>query len=177
MKKEELQRIITDLQEIKNAFETGEDKFKNLIRLVSCMGDLRKYPKYFERAEGILNMIEEDMIYTEDDFVYVIEKTIEDISEDVENIEEGTIFGSIKRGYKDAKNIVSEAIPEEAKNKCGEAINTASIIGAGIADTVKQEMPKCIEKVEQIKGTPKKVERKVKSALRNWLMSEDSEEN
>ena len=170
MKKEELQRIITDLQEIKNAFETGEDKFKNLIRLVSCMGDLRKYPKYFERAGGILNMIEEDMIYTEDDFVYVIEKTIEDISEDVENIEEGTIFGSIKRGYKDAKNIVSEAIPEEA-------INTASIIGAGIADTVKQEMPKCIEKVEQIKGTPKKVERKVKSALRNWLMSEDSEEN
>ena len=137
MKKEELQRIITDLQEIKNAFETGEDKFKNLIRLASCMGDLRKYPKYFERAEGILNMIDE----------YIL--------------------------YKDVKNIISEAIPEEAKNKCGEAINTASIIGA----TVKQEMPKCIEKVEQIKGTPKKFERKVKSALRNWLMSEDSEEN
>lgn len=173
MKKEELQRIITDLQEIKNAFETGEFNIQNLMRLASCMGDLRKYPKYFERTEGILNMIKEYMVYAEDDFVYAIEKTIENLTAYVESIEEGTIFGTIKRGYKDVKNIISEAIPEEAKNKCGEAINTASIIGA----TVKQEMPKCIEKVEQIKGTPKKFERKVKSALRNWLMSEDSEEN
>ena len=176
MKREELQRIVTELQEIKIDFETGGFNVKNLMRLESCMGDLRKYPKYFERAEGILNMIEDFQYYSLNEFVYVIKRTVDILNEDIETGENTTVFEIIKKGCKDAKDIVFGAIPEEVKSKCGEAINTASIIGAGIADTVKQEIPKYAEKVEQLKGAPKKIERKVKSKLRDWLLSEDSEE-
>lgn len=177
MKKEELQAIIFKLQELRNNFETDEDNIDNLMRLALYMGDLRKYPKYFERAEGILDMIEEYQLYSKDDFIYVIESTIKNLTTDVENMVEVTIFGTIKRGYKDVKGIVSELIPENVKNKYAEAINTANTIGVGIVYTIKQEAPQYNEKIKQFKGTTKKIEKRVKSKLRNWLLSEDREED
>lgn len=177
MKKEELQKIIAELQEIQNDFETGGVNAENLIRLALCMGDLRKYPKHFEITERILSIIKDFQFYSEEDFVYVIKRTVDILKKDIETGEKITVQEAIKKGCKDAKDIVSGSIPEEVKNKCGEAINTASIIGAGIADTVKQEMPKYAEKVGQLKEVPKKIERKMKTSLRNWILSEDEEEN
>lgn len=209
MKKEELQRIMKNLQAIKAELEYEENRIKALVelqagirrdyrylrraekvsqmieeeyrtktlmRLESCMEDLKKYDKYLERAEGTLEMIKDYEWYVKEDFICVVERTIEMIKEDLENGEEATVIEAIKKGYKDAKDIVSEAIPEEVKNKCGEAINTASVIGEGIANTVKQEIPQYVEKVEQLKEIPKNIGQKVKSKFRNWILSEDSEE-
>lgn len=165
MKKEELQRIITELQKIKEEFENEGIKMDTLIRLVSCMGNLRKYHKYFERSEGILEMIKEYQLYSKDDFIYVIEKTVDMLNEDLETGENLTVFESIKKGYEDVKDIVSAVISEEFKTKCGETINTANIIGAGITNKIKKEVPLCVEKVEK----------RVKSKFRNWLLSEEDE--
>lgn len=154
MKRKELQELVTELQDISDALYSAEDDVNpiaNLMRLCTLMARLKSYPQYSAMVDNVLNAVE---TYTQDKnraaLVAVVAETEELIDFFNEKLE-NSLVNTLKKGYEEAKDRIDEVIPEEVKDVCKET-------------------------AQQVKDASRKVEKTAKSRLRNWLLSDDDEE-
>lgn len=154
MKRKELQELVTELQDISDALYSAEDDVNpiaNLMRLCTLMARLKSYPQYSAMVDNVLNAVE---TYTQDKnraaLVAVVAETEELIDFFNEKLE-NSLVNTLKKGYEEAKDRIDEVIPEEVKDVCKET-------------------------AQQVKDAGRKVEKTAKSRLRNWLLSDDDEE-
>lgn len=170
MKNEKLKEIIEELQTILDGKMQEE-----IMRLISCIGRLKEeYPKYAKEADETLDIIKD---YVNNKVsINVIKSSINQLIEDL-NTEDVSILEALKETYEDAKDIISEAIPEDVKAKCGKVITTTGNIGRGFADTINKEIPQIPQGIEKIKATPNKVKNGIKSKLRDVLFSDEEKQD
>ena len=176
MKREELQRIMNKLQEIKAELEYERNRTKALRKLeIDISGDY----KYLRRTENVIRMIEEkyktQTLMQLQSCMENLEnygKYIERAERTLEMIEEYELYSkkdfiyverTIEMIKEDLESSEEVTVMEAIKNGCKEAKDMASEV-----------IP---EKVEQLKGVGEQIKEKVKSTLRNWLLSEDGEED
>lgn len=173
MKDERLKKVINELRTIQIL---GEKKEEELYRLISCIATLKSVTsKYNKEANYVLDMIQKYIsgsgcIYEIDCARVILIDVLTN-----EDSEDESILGFLKESYADAKDSISEAIPEEVKAKCNKIITTTGNIGRGFADTINKEIPQIPEGVERIKETHKKVKKEIKLKLREVLLSDDEE--
>lgn len=161
MKREELQELVTELEDICNSLSSNENTIGNLIRLTRCMGKMNSYPPYSIVANEMLDLIDSYDANDPYSLELIIANTEFLISVLNEVLEKGSILDSLKTGYEEAKNMIDAAISDEVKDACKEkAIQVKDV---------------CKETAEQAKDVCRKAEKMFKSKLRNWLLSDDDE--
>ncbi len=158
--KEELQELITEMQDICNSISSSskKDRIKNLnhinglIRLASCFGKLKSYPKYSIVADEMLDLIE---AYDPNDpysAELIIAHTELVISYLNKELNESSLLDSLKVGYGEIKDIIHTAIS---------------------SDELDELKDVCKEKAKQVKSMYRKAEEVAKSKLKSWLSSND----
>jgi len=163
MRKKELQELVTELQNIYDELLVApSDVYRQtslLIRLSTCMKELKTYPLYSPLADNILNAIQD---YANDPgfLETVIPETMCLISILTEELERDSVMDTLKR-YEEAKTKITKAIPEEVKDTCTVAVEQVKNVYKDVA--------------EQASEVRKNVEKKAKSKLRSWLLSNDEE--
>ncbi len=160
MMKQELQELVTELQDVCDSLSeqhNPNNDLNNLIRLTVCMGNLKKYTLYTQMVDEILNLIqlyENTYRYSYKECysikVGIVLKTKELISK-INQLLEVDLFASLKRGYSEAKDTVTDAIPDEVKATYRSAVSTLHDVG-------------------------RKTEKRLKSKIKNWLLSDDDGE-
>lgn len=173
MMKQELQELVTELQDICNSLLAMEsqsvldpvsaqnNEIDALIRLTICIHRLKRYPLYIKKADEILDAVElyqQTYSYTHQDaskkcyivHMDIVSKTEELISE-LNQLLEIDLLASLKKGYAEAKDTVADAIPDEVKDTYKVAVTTLHDVG-------------------------RKAEKRLKSKLKNWLLSDDNGE-
>lgn len=159
MKKEELQKLVTELQDICDSRSSKKDPISNLIRLSTCMGKLKSYPKYSTVADEMLDMIGTYDANDPFSLELIIAHTELLISFLNDDLEKGSIPDSLKMGYEEAKNRIDAIISDDVKDACkGKAIEVKDV---------------CKETAGQAKNMCRKAEKIVKFKLRNWLLADD----
>lgn len=177
MKREELQRIMNKLQEVKAELEYERNRTKALRKLeTGISGDY----KYLRRTENVIRMIEEkyktQTLMQLQSCMENLEnygKYIERAERTLEMIEEYELYSKKDFIYVVERTI--EMIKEDLESS--EEATVIEAIKKGYKDAKDMASEVITEKVEQLKGVGKQIERKVKSTLRNWLLSEDGEED
>lgn len=171
MKNEMLKEIIKKLETIKNVSEQDE-----LNRLISCVADLKVYyPDYTEEADQMLDIIKRYVNGTGSAYEIDIRKRylIDELKDEVARADD-SILEVLKETYEDAKDVVSEAMPQ-VKTTCSKVITTAGNIGRGFADTINKEIPQIPEGVEKVKAASEKAKKGIKSKIREWAFSDESD--
>lgn len=150
MTKQELQELVTELKEICTALSSVEDEdletFDILRRLNACMDNLKKDPLFADRADEIIYEVVRHM-RDDTDLDCVVSETEKLISE----IEIHCLLSSLKKGYDKAKDTVADAIPNEVKDTYKSTANT-------------------------LHNVVHKTEKRLKSKIKNWLLSDDDDE-
>lgn len=151
--KEELQKLITEMQDICNFISSSskKERIKNsnhinaLIRLAYCFGKLKSYPKYSIVADEMLDLIkayDPNDPYSAELIIAHTELVIYYLNKDSN---ESSMLNSLKIGYEEIKNAI-------------------------FSDALKDV---CKEKVEQAKNMYKKAEEVAKSKMKIWMSSDD----
>lgn len=149
MKREELQALVTELQEIHDELSAKKNTYRNLIRLSTCITPLKVYPQYSCQVDAICTELQD---YTHNkasvqDVLYEVDFLISSLRTDSSK---DTMLDTLKKGYKDAKDRINDAIPDEVKEAC--------------EDTAAQ-----------LKDKNRQVKKAVKSKIRNWLLADEEE--
>lgn len=155
MKRKELQELVTELQGISDALyspvEGYDTQTNDLMRLCTLMARLKNYPQYSEMADDVLDAIELYATNPDHDALMTVVAETESLTEFFKEKLENSLVNTLKKGYEEAKDRIDEVIPEEVKDVCKET-------------------------AQQVKDAGRKVEKTAKSRLRNWLLSDDDEE-
>ncbi len=155
--KEELQKLITEMQDICNSISSSskKERIKNsnhinaLIRLAYCFGKLKSYPKYSIVADESLDLIkayDPNDPYSAELIIAHTELVIYYLNKDPN---ESSMLDSLKIGYGEIKDIIHTAI---------------------FSDELKDV---CKEKVDQAKNMYRKAEKMAKSKMKSWMSSDD----
>lgn len=156
MRKEELQELITELQDICNLLSSEKDHVKNLIRLTSCVGKLKSYPEYSTVADEMLDAIEtydpKDPYSVE--FIIAYAKLL--ISALNDKLNKGSALDSLKIGYGKLKDTIHTTVSSDE-----------------VKEVVDQLKNSSKEKAEQAMNMYREAEKVVKGKLKSWMFPDD----
>ncbi|MCI8344605.1 MAG: hypothetical protein HFJ42_01265 [Clostridia bacterium] len=147
MKKEELNELLAELKDICRELSDDGDLFENLMRLTVSISKLKDHPIYSKVADKILSQIQA-CAFGLVPVSYVIcdvELLIVNIDKD---LKKDSITTVLKNGCQEAKAKIDSVIPEEVKGACKATV--------------------C-----QLQSASHNVEKKLKSKIKNWLLSDD----
>lgn len=152
MNRNELKVFVSELVTVRDfllSASSQSETFDALNRLISYMAYLKnqKHPIFSTRADDILDFIQP---YKHNDAEYIqdLVSEIDSLISDINAFLDKDVFSLLKKGYAEAKDMISDAIPEDVKETCKEAAS-------------------------QVNEAYKNTERTVKSKIRNWLLSDD----
>lgn len=151
MKKEELQEWLDELQEATGDAcyaEKRKNEIEALTQISVVIGKIRKYPRYNEETDRILDLLARPKKRFNDELADAIDELIVEMNEDIEKLEEiEEVAAAFKESYEEIKNATKSAIDEAAE--------------------------KAKDVAEKAKNGAKGLEKKARTALRNWIMKED----
>lgn len=147
MKKEELNELVSDLKDICRELSADGDLFDNLMRLTVSISKLKSHPIYSKVADKILNQIQACAfgLVPVSYVICYVELLIVNIDKE---LKKDSITTVLKSGCQEANDKIDSVIPEEVKGACKATV--------------------C-----QLQSASHNVEKKLKSKIKNWLLSDD----
>lgn len=149
MKREELQALTTELQEIHDELAVKKNTYRNLIRLSACITPLKVYPQYSGQVDAVCSELQ-DYTHNRSSVQDILFETEDLISLLNAELSKDTVLGTLQKGYEDVKDRINDAVPDEVKEACEEAAT-------------------------QLKDRSRQVKKAVKSKIRDWLLADDEE--
>ena len=125
MNKNELKVFVSELSTVREALLSARSQiemFNALNKLVSYMAYLKKqkHPIFSKRADDILDAIQPHRA-NDMEYVKTLVSEIDLLISDINTFVDKDVFSSFKKGYAEAKDKISEAIPEDVKDTWKEA--------------------------------------------------------
>lgn len=155
MTKNELQELINELTTAcDNALwaEKNKDRIKALTQISVAIGKIRKYPKYNEDTERVLDLLARPKLKYDAPLMDAIDDLLDNMEEDIKKLEEmEEVVEALKESYTEIKDTVKDTV----------------------SYAVDETSKKAKEVAEKAKDGAKGIERKARTALRNWIMKED----
>lgn len=151
MNDSELKKLIAELEGIREKLETSDDASPYLASLTRISSKLVLYRKYNAWVCSLLELIENyDANNPSTTFIkIIIDKLLLDLRE-----EEHPIANEFRIVAGDIADIIGNA-------------------GKEIGQSIKKDMPKSAEKLDNLKSIPHNAMKGVKGKLRNWLLDDD----
>lgn len=166
MKTENMRQMINELTEIRNSLaEAKNNESTNGLRIARNLDRLFRYVAFF-RENREFEKFNEHLYEAIQSYLGSI-CTLEAVIEELDNLIEEIATEEVKP----VGNVASEI-----KTVCRDIAETVINTGKKINRIVKEDMPVCKEKIEYLKGTPHRAEKKIKYKFRNWLLSDDDSE-
>lgn len=151
MRRDELQEWLNELQEAADDAvfaEKTKSRIKALTQISVVIGKIRKYAKYNEKTDRILNLLARPKMLVDHELADAIDELVDEMKEDIKKLEElEDVVETLKEGYEEIKDTVADAVDETAEK--------AKAVAGKAKDGAKY------------------IERKARTALRNWIMKED----
>ncbi len=168
MKKEDIQYEVTELARISNylRFVKQEEAVKaRMLQLYSDMCDLMAESDYSDAAESIIQGIEmyNKHKMSKEEVIGKVEALIEKMQEDLSKPEETSKIGTACKEIRTVLGNVAGIISREAKKAWKDSEESLKA----------KEMPECAEAIARVKKIPKRLEKNLKTGIKNWLNEDE----
>lgn len=151
MRKDELQEWLNELNEATwdaMSAEKSKNRIKALTQISVVIGKIRKYAKYNESTDRILNLLTRPKMLFDEDLVDALVELEDEMNEDIKKLEDlEDVVDAFKEGCEEIKDTVAYAVDETAEK--------AKAVAGKAKDGAKY------------------IEKKARTALRDWIMKED----